>query len=95
MSKAKDKQLTEMGRDIAALDLVPMSKYRSEIAALGLLPEAELRTFEGLGHLSIWTRTMEAAGDLAAQVSGDNGKVCSKCRGDFVPHGVRLGVAVE
>ena len=35
-----------------------------------LLPEAELRTFEGLGHLSIGPRTMEAAGDLAAQVSG-------------------------
>ena len=37
-----------------------------------LLPQAELRTFAGLGHLSIGGRTMGAAGDLAAQAKSDS-----------------------
>ena len=48
----------------------PIVPLENAFYTKSLLPEAELRTFEGLGHLSIWPRTMEAAGDLAAQVSG-------------------------
>ena len=58
------------GAVLGAAEADPIVPVENAFYTKSLLPEAELRTFEGLGHLSIGPRTIEAAGDLAAQVSG-------------------------
>jgi len=56
------------GAVLGVAEADPIVPVENAFYTKSLLPEAELRTFEGLGHLSIGPRTMEAAGDLAAQV---------------------------